>query len=304
MSSNALVIERILELGKASTPGTPVVMDEIYVALRRDFEVATIREAILGTLDELAELEWHDRDLDVDQRFLLGCCLHLTQSQAELAIEANIVSMLVRKLDPLAWSSLLRPCVARCLNQAELLDSLTFGIREAPADWVRSSCLEGVKTYFFYIEQPSEPAVLLRSLVAFELEVRRLRRVEDALLAESVESARRACWSIRRRNPALPKPAPNEFKAYRVEDTAVAYEIERVEDGDLAIDVLGVKLQGRLLVIEFEVFDPALLPEDAPAVIEETLLRNYALGTFRATVDEVEYVDRGRHGTVTRLRHP
>ncbi|HEY6725132.1 MAG TPA: hypothetical protein VI197_13955, partial [Polyangiaceae bacterium] len=237
-----------------------------------------------------------------DQRFLIGCCLHLINSHDELAMGAHDVSVLVRKLDPLSWSSLLSPWVARRLSQAELLDSLRLGIREAPADWVRSSCLEGIKTYFFYIEQPSAPAVLLQSLVALEVEVRRLRGAEDAVISESVESARMACWSIRRRNHALPKPAATDFKAYRCEDTVIEYRIERVEDGELAIDILGAKRAERLLVIEFEVFDPALLPEDAPSVIEATLLHDYALGTFGERVDEVEYVDRGPRGKVTRVR--
>lgn len=190
--------------------------------------------------------------------------------------------------------------VERHLDEVQLIDALALGVRTAHADDSRASCLNGLGIYYRCAERRSDIPALQRSLQAFEREVRRLRE-RDAECFGAVKSARGAVWAIRRNRAELPKPSIRAFVAYRDEhEQSVAYVVQRRDDGELAIAITRFELNERTLTIAYQCFDPELLPENAPDVIEGSLLQIYAEDAYVTLADEVEFVD--THYKQTRRR--
>ncbi|MEO7034434.1 MAG: hypothetical protein ABI548_11075 [Polyangiaceae bacterium] len=150
---------------------------------------------------------------------------------------------------------------------------------------------ERVIELYPHVKRRSAIPTLERSLLALEREVRAPRTYDKECLGE-VKSARQTIWSIRRKRAELPKPSPRSYLAYREDlDPSAGHVIERRDDHDLAIAVTRLELDNRTLTIEYECFDPELLPENAPDVIEFALLQEFAQDTYLTLADEAAFVD-------------
>ncbi|HEY6725133.1 MAG TPA: hypothetical protein VI197_13960 [Polyangiaceae bacterium] len=252
----------------------------VYCALTREFGTRRTAEALLETLLLDAELTWQDVRIGEAECMRIQCGLRMLESVPAIRPTTEQVRHLICKLPSIFVAVRLQRLVRRHLDAATLVDALTWGVRNAPTPISRAHCLAGLTDYFAVVPA-SEPAALEQALQGFERELRRLRDQDEELLGE-VKRACRRVQQIRRSHPALPVPAVERFRAYRIEDGAeVRYLIERREDREPSIDIPHLELRDRTLFLEYSVLDPAVLTENAPAIIAGTLLEEYAADTYR-----------------------
>lgn len=298
-ASGELVIERLISHWKRPADAgnghefarSGLAATTLVELLLREFSLATIREAMETCLRQTADAQWKGAATIRRQNFATDCCLMLARDVPSLALTIELVEEFVYKVDSILGSTVLAPQIQLHLDEAQLIDALALGVRTADVEDCRASCLAGLGIYYPYVKRRSDIALLQRSLQAFEHEIRRLRE-RDAEYFGAVKSARSAVWAIRRKRTELPKPTARAFVAYRDEhDQSLAYVIQRREGGELAIAITRFELNQRTLTIAYECFDPELLPENAPDVIEPSLLQVYAEDTYLTLADEVEFVD-------------
>jgi len=298
-ASSEFVIERMIAAWtRPPEPGKRDKFDSNRLApsavlelLLREFSLLEIRAAMATCLLQTADTQWQDASTTRRQNFATDCCLRLARDVQSLSLTPGLVQELIYKVNSILGLTLLGPQVERHLSEVQLIDALTLGVQTATAAMPRASCLDGLGLYYRYVKRRSDIPMLERSLQAFEREVRRLR-THDTELFRTVTSARKAVWAIRRKRAELPKPSNRAFVAYREEqDQSVAYIVERREDGELAITITRFELNERTLTIDYECFDPQLLPENAPDVIEVSLLQVYAEDAYLTLADEAVFVD-------------
>jgi len=298
-ASSELVIERLIalwswppEAGKSNRfKHNDLAPNAVLELLLREFSLPDVRGAMATCLLQTGDTQRQDAVTTPRQNFATDCCLKLARDVPSVALTPELVQELVYKVDSIFGLTLLGPQVKRHLSEAQLIDALALGVQTAIAVYPRTSCLAGLGMYYPYVKRRSDIPTLERSLQAFEHEVRRLRTHDGEHLG-AVKSARTAVWSIRRKRAELPRPSNRAFVAHRDEEgQSVAYVVERREDGELAIAVTRFDLNGRTLTIEYECFDPQLLPENAPDVIEVSLLQVYAEDIYLTLTDEAIFVD-------------
>lgn len=259
--------------------------------LLREFSLTAIRTAMEACLRQTADTQWQGASTIRRQNFATDCCLILARDVPSLPLTPELVQELVYKVDSVLGSTVLPPQIERHLSEAQLIDALALGVRTAKSEVPRASCLDGLGLYYRHVKRRSDIPSLQSSLQAFEHEVRRLR-AQDVEHRGAVKSARKAAWAIRRKRAELPKPSVRQFIAYRDEQgESVAYLVQRRDDSELAIAISRLELTKRTLTIDYTCFDPELLPENAPDVIEASLLQVYAEDTYLTLADEVEFVD-------------
>lgn len=307
--SNPLVTDRIIQLwnlpadqrgSREFSRNTTVQPAAVWEALRKDFDASVIKGTVVAELCNEAESEWKMATSSQRQMFLSGAALELTKAVPELALDRHVVAELVYKLNCVGWLNQFGYWVGRLLDAADLFDSFGIGIATAESEESRALCFEGVGLYYRVLELLTPPERFRSSLERLEVEVRRYLHGPDPDVMRAAEGARRRIWEIRRREH-LPRANPENFRAYRIEEAdAAEYVVERVEDGELAIKLSRLEVTGSSLAIEFECIDPALLPEDAPAIIEDALLRRYASGIYGDGVNEAVYTNLWLKTTTTR----
>ena len=279
---------------------TTVRPTEVWEALRRDFDVDVIRGSLVAELSSEAELEWGMGIPDQRRMFLSGAALELMTAVPELALDRHTVAELVYKLSSVGWLNHFGYWVGARLDAADLLDSLRVGIASARFEECRCLCFEGIGLYYRYVELPTTHERIHWSLEQLEIEVRRYYRSKDPQVIRAAMNARARIWEIRRRE-GLPKVRAEAFAAYRVENgSAVEHVIERIADGEQSIKIVRLGVRSNTLFVEFENHDPAVLPEDVPGIIEDTLLRRLGLGLFDSDAQQVAYVNL-ETGTTTTL---
>lgn len=253
---------------------------DVYTTLANEFGAARAADAVIQCLLTDAELTWQDVRLDDRERTRIECGLRMVQGVPAIEPTTEQLRQLICKLPAIYAAFRLQPLVQRCLDEATLVDTLAWGIQNAPALISRSQCLNALFLYFRKLRS-SEPSALERALGGFERELRRLSR-EDEELREEVKTVCREIQGIRRSHPELPVPTADQFRAYRIEEgDEVRYVIERREDREPSIEIPHLELRDRMLFIEYSVVDPAVLTENAPGLIAGTLLEEYAADTYR-----------------------
>jgi len=297
--SNDLVIERLIGHWRRTAGADEshefrrngLAAGAVLELLLREFPLPAIRAAMENCLRQTADIQWQGASTIRRQNFATDCCLTLAREVASLSLTPELVQELVYKMDSVLASSVLASQIERHLDEAQLVDALVLGVRTAKENGTRASCLHGLGLYYPRVKRRSPIPSLQRSLQAFEHEVRRLRTL-DAEHFGAVTSARKAAWVIRRKRAELPKPSVRGFVAYRDEQgQSIAYVIQRRDDSQLAVMISRFELNGRTLTIVYDCFDPELLPENAPDVIEASLLQVYAEDTFLTLADDMELVD-------------
>jgi|GEM_PF-6881076 len=281
---------------RRSSLATSAVLD----VLLKEFSLVAIRSALETCLRETADTQWRGAATTRPQNFATDCCLLLAREAPSLALTPELVQELVYKVDSILGATALAPHVERHLDEAQLVDALTLGVRTAKVNDCRASCLNALGIYYRQVKSRSDTASLQRSLQAFEHEVRRFRGYDSEYFG-AVRAARRAAWAVRRRRTELRQPSKHDFVAYRDEhDQALVYVVQRRDDAELAVAITRFELSERTLRISYECFDPALLPEFAPDVIEASVLQVYAQDTYLTFADEIEFFDTQHEQTHTR----
>jgi hypothetical protein len=293
-----VIVERMESLWviPSGRPEKPVTLNDsvtaptVWKKLILEFGTEAVAQAVCWRLIADAERCWVDEIPNALELTRIECGLRLLQQVPAIPLNADQVKQVICKLPAIFASFRLGAVVARTLDEATLVEDLTWGVQSAPSLMARVHCLTGVYHYF-RSAQSSEPGPLEKALQGFERELRRLRQSDDELLGE-VKHARRQVQGIRRRRKDLPLAQPEQFKAYRVEEgDRVQYLIERREDQEPSIEIFSASLHDDILSIEYSVIDPAVLTEYAPQIIEETLLKQYAADAFRGQARNVEYCD-------------
>lgn len=255
----------------------------VYATLTHEFGAFRAADAVIQGLLTDAELTWQDVRVGDRERTRIECGLRMLQKVPAIDPTTEQLRQLVCKLPAIYVAFRLQRLVQRHLDEAAFIDTLAWGAQNAPAVGSRTNCLSALFLYFRNL-RASEPSALEKALQSFERELRRLRSQDEELLGE-VKSARRRVQGIRRSHPELPVPTADQFRAYRIEEgeegEEVRYAIERREDRELSIDVLHLELRERTLFLEYSVLDPAVLTENAPAIIARTLLEEYAADAYR-----------------------
>lgn len=292
------IVERMLSLWVAPS-GRPektiklndsVATATVWTQLTLEFGMEPVAQAVCWRLIADAERCWIDARLTDLELVRIECGLRLFQQVSTIMPSPDQVKQVVCKLPAILASFRLGAFVARTLDQATLVEDLTWGVQNAPNSMARGHCLTGL-SHYFHSARTSEAEPLDRALQGFERELRRLRQSDEELLGE-VKTTRRQVQGIRRKRKDLPLAQPEQFKAYRVEEgDRVQYLIERREDQESSIEILGVGLQEHTLSLEYSVLDPAVLTEHAPQIIEETLLKEYAADCYGGQARQVDYID-------------
>jgi hypothetical protein len=293
-----VIVERMVSLwiipsGRAEKTimlNPSVAAPTVWEQLTFEFGAESAARAVCWSLIADAERCWVDARLNELELTRIECGLQLLQQVPAIALSADQVKQIVCKLPAIFASFRLGAVVARTLDEATLVEDLTWGVQKAPTLMARVHCLTGLYHYF-RSAQKSEAGPLEKALEGFECELRRLRQSDEELLGE-VKNTRRKVQGIRRGRKDLPLAQPEQFKAYRVEvGDRIQYLIERREDQEPSIEILSAALHEDVLSIEYAVLDPAVLTEYAPQIIEETLLKQYAVDSFRCQARQVEYRD-------------
>lgn len=228
----------------------------VYDRLAEEFGAVRAADAVIQGLLTDAELCWHGRRLGELECARIECELRMLEGVPAIQPTAEQVRQLVCKLPSIYVAFRFQRLVQRHFDQAALVDTLAWGVQNAPAEMSRVNCLTGLTDYF-----PAVPAnelpVLEKALRGFERELRRLRRHDEELFGE-VKNACGQVQGIRRSHPELPVPTADQFRAYRIEEgDEVRYVIKRREDREPSIEIPHLELRDRTLFIEYSVVDPA-----------------------------------------------
>ncbi len=291
------IVTRIVDLWRRppSPPATGYSRNDlkardVWSGLRRDFDGGAIRTAVIEHLRETGEATWTGARLDGRQVFVAGCCFDLVNAIDELHLDAVTTSILVRTLGSTAAYWHLGPSVRRHMDLARLLETLATGARTAPADLARAECLAGLALYAPSVQRPSPAEALAHGAELFDAEIRRAQSGTNDLVREGVASARMAMWRIRSANPALRRASPDDYRARGAgEIDRAELVVERADDSTSAIEIAKMASHDRSMRIEYRCLDPALLPDDAPLVIEDAFLRRHAPGRYAGAIDDVTY---------------
>jgi hypothetical protein len=263
---------------------------DVWKQLALEFGAEAAAQAVCWRLIADAERCWIDATLSELELVRIECGLRLVQQVPAIMPTPEQVKQMVCKLPAIFASFRLSAVVARTLDEATLIEDLTWGVQNAPESMARVHCLTGVYHYSRSARK-SEAGPLEKALEGFDCELRHLRQSDEELLGE-VKHARHQVQGIRRRRKDLPLARPEQFKAYRIEEgERVQYMIERREDQEPSIEIFSATLHDDILSIEYSVLDPAVLTEHAPQIIEETLLNQYAADSYRGQARQVEYYD-------------